>query len=272
MKPCTREDYVSQLPLRANPGNNRSLNTPQNHFSLSPRLGVSAVNIAFSASPHLRVSAVNRFATALLLLGAAVALPGEVIDRVAVSVGYSAITTSELDREIRVTAFLNGKQPDFTPSARRAAAERMVEQTLIQRELETSRYPVPAAADIEPAVKDEQERFASEAEYRKALSSLGISTQDVADELLWQLRQTLFIEERFRASIQVSDQEISDYFDTVVKPAAETAHPGQPASLGEYRNRIEETLAGPGAVREMDNWLQEARKRVEIVYHDEAFQ
>ena len=272
MKLCTREEDVSRPPLRAISGNNRRLNRPQNHSSLSRRFGVSAVNIAFSAfSSRLRVSAVNRLAGILLLLLATAALPGEIIDRIAVSVGYSVITTSDLDREIRVTAFLDGKQPDFTPSARRAAADRMVDQTLIRRELEISRYPVPAAAEIEPALKHERERFASEAAYRNALSSAGISTQDVADGLLWQLRLTLFIEERFRAGIQVSDQEISDYFDTVVKPAAEMAHPGKPASLVEYRNRIETTLTGPSVVREMDNWLQEARKRVEIVYRDEVF-
>ena len=58
----------------------------------------------------------------------------------------------------------------------------------------------------------------------------------------------------------------------MVKPAAEPAHPGKTASLVEYRNRIEATLAGPSVVREMDKWLQEARKRVEVVYRDEVFQ
>ncbi|MGD0498762.1 MAG: hypothetical protein ABSC23_10040 [Bryobacteraceae bacterium] len=242
----------------------------------SRRLGVSAVNSVFVfsvLSPRLRVSAVNRVAGVLLLLLACPALRGEVIDRIAVSVGNLAITTSDLDREIRVTAFLEGKQPDFSPSARRAAADRMVEQTLIRRELETSRYPLPAAAEIAPAVKQfQQGRFASEAEYQRALVSAGVSAQDVADEMLWQRRLLLFIEERFHAGVQIGEQEIRDYFDKVVKPAAEAAHPGQPVTLEEYRSRIESTLSGPRVDREVDNWLQEARKRVEIAYHDEAFQ
>ncbi|MEI9976953.1 MAG: hypothetical protein WDO73_35815 [Ignavibacteriota bacterium] len=52
----------------------------------------------------------------------AVGLHAEIIDRIAVSVGNQAITTSDVDREIRVTAFLNRSEPDFTPAGRRATA------------------------------------------------------------------------------------------------------------------------------------------------------
>jgi len=55
-------------------------------------------------------------------------LHAEIIDRIAVSVGNQAVTTSDIDREIRVTALLNRSQPDFSPAARRATADRMVEQ------------------------------------------------------------------------------------------------------------------------------------------------
>jgi hypothetical protein len=56
-----------------------------------------------------------------------------------------------------------------------------------------------------------------------------------------------------------------------VKPAAQLAHPGQPVDLDDYRDQIEQTLAGKRADLQLDNWLKEARKRVEIVYHDEVF-
>jgi hypothetical protein len=41
--------------------------------------------------------------------------------------------------------------------------------------------------------------------------------------------------------------------------------------LEDYRDQIETTLAGQRADKQMDTWLQEARKRLEIVYHDEVF-
>lgn len=209
---------------------------------------------------------------ALALISAPVAW-ADIIDRIAVSVGNRVIAASDLDREIRVTAFLDGVAPDFSPAGKRATAERMVEQKLIRRELETARYPVPDAAEVEPVLGDfRQKRFKTDEEYRGALAERGIAEQDVKDELLWQRTLLRFIEVRFRPAVQVSDREIQDYFGQVVEPAARTAHPGQPVALEDYRDQIEETLSGKRVDREVDTWLKEARKRNEIVFHEEALQ
>jgi peptidyl-prolyl cis-trans isomerase SurA len=190
-----------------------------------------------------------------------------------VSVGNGVITASDVDREIRVTAFLNGIKPDLSAPAKRATADRMVEQKLIRRELESSRYPGPAASEVAPALEAfKKVHFKDEAEYQKALADDGITEQAVIDELLWQRTLLLFIEIRFRPGVQVSDQDIQDYFDKVVRPAAQAAHPGQPAALEDYRAQIDETLTGQQEDTEMDRWLKQARKHTEILVHDEAFQ
>ena len=197
----------------------------------------------------------------------------EIVDRIAVSVGNQAITTSDLEREIRVTAFLNRAEPDFSPSARRATADRMVEQRLIQRELETSRYPVPAGSEIDPILdRFKKDNFASDEEYRRALTASGITEQEVRDELHWQRRLLLFIDVRFRPAVQVTDQEIEGYFNKVVEPAARAAHPGQPVTLEEYRDQIEEKLTGDQVDKQLSTWLENSRRRSEVVFHPEAFQ
>jgi hypothetical protein len=208
-----------------------------------------------------------------LLLASVLLLHGEIIDRIAVSVGNRVVTASDLDHEIRVTAFLDGKQPDFSPAAKRATAERLVEQQLIRRELETRRYPMPSAADAAPIVeKFQKDHFKDAADYQRALAAAGISAQDVQDEILRQRALLLFVDARFRLGVQVSDQEIQDYFEKVVKPAAQAAHPGAPVALDDYRQSIEDNLAGPLVDRQLDDWLKEARQRTDIVYHEEAFQ
>jgi hypothetical protein len=200
-------------------------------------------------------------------------LSAEIIDRIAVSVGNQAITTSDLDREIRVSAFLNRSQPDLSPAARRTMADRMVEQRLILRELENSRYPAPAAPEIDPVLeKFKKDNFASDEQYSQALAEDGITDQQVRDELLWQRRLLQFIDVRFRPSVQVSDQEIQDYFIKVVEPAAQAAHPGQPVTLEEYRDRIEEKLTGEQVDKQMSAWLASQRERSQVVLHPEAFQ
>ena len=207
----------------------------------------------------------------LLALLAAAAIGAETVDRIAVSVGNLVITTSELERQIRTTAFLNGKPPDFSPASKRATADRMVEQMLIRRELENGRYPLPSAGEIEPVLeKFVRDNFGSAADYQKALVATGLSEQDLKDELLWQRRLLLFVGERFRAGVYVSDQQIQDYFEKIVRPAAALVKPGQPVEIEDYRAGIEDTLAGPRVDQAMDSWLQDVRKRTDIVYHEEA--
>jgi hypothetical protein len=198
---------------------------------------------------------------------------GEVIDRVAVSVGNRIITASQLDREIRVTAFLNGEPPDFSPAARRAAADRLVDQTLIRREMDTTGYPQPPEADAAPILDQfQKEHFASGAEYRQALAASGLSERDLDEEILWQRRLLQFVGVRFGEGAPVSDEEIANYFEQTVRPAAQAAHPGQPATLDQYRAAIEERLAAPRVDAALDAWLEDVRARTEIVYHEEAFQ
>jgi hypothetical protein len=50
------------------------------------------------------------------------------------------------------------------------------------------------------------------------------------------------------------------------------AEPGKAVLIDDYRDQIEDTLAGQREDREMDNWMREARRQTPIVYHDEALQ
>jgi hypothetical protein len=141
-----------------------------------------------------------------------------------------------------------------------------VEQKLIRRELELSKYMPPDDLAAEPLF----------AEFRKAhpqpIAAYGVTDQQIRDALLWQLTLLRFIEVRFRPGVQVSDQDIAEYFDKVVKPAAQAAHPDRPVSLENYRNQIEERLTGQRTDQEVDTWIKDARKRTEIVFHEEVFE
>lgn len=210
-------------------------------------------------------------APAALAAVALLAARAEIIDRIAASVGNRVITTSDLDREIRVSALLNGVAPDFSPTVKHDTLERLIEQKLIRNELESARYPSPTDAEVEPEfVAFKKKFFKDDAAFQQALAADGITEKDVRDALLWQRSLLLFIEVRFRPGVQVTDQEIQDYFDQTVAPAARLAHPGQAVRLEDYRDQIEEKLIGQKVDQEMDRWMVAARKRNQIVYHPEA--
>lgn len=72
----------------------------------------------------------------LLLAVLCGAAPAEVLDRIAVTVGKRVITDSDVRREIRLSAWMNGTPPDFSPASRRRTAERLVERALAETEME----------------------------------------------------------------------------------------------------------------------------------------
>jgi|SRR5580658_6154295 hypothetical protein len=211
----------------------------------------------------------RRFSIAILLAGFCSA---EIIDRIAVSVGSRVITETDLDREIRITAFLNNAKPDFSPASKRQTANRMVDQTLVRSELEASRYPEPTAAETEAALADEKARFGDDAAYRRALASDGVNEDDLKARLAWQLMLVRFIGVRFRPGIQISDADIIKYFNEHMRAGLLEAHPGQTPSVDDYRAGIEQTLIGQAADLQVEQWLKEARRRNRIQYHDEVFQ
>jgi hypothetical protein len=198
-------------------------------------------------------------------------LRAEIIDRIAVSVGNRVITTSDLDRQIRLAAFLSGTKADFSPGAKHAMADRLVEQRLIQNEIDTTRYVVQDPAPIDAALAEFRRKFfASDDEYRQALQSAGLTDVEVRDELLRERTVAAFIDVRFHPAVQVTEQDIQAYFDKTVAPAARAAAPGQPVTLERYHDEIERALTGKQVDAEVERWLREARKRNEIVYLEEA--
>jgi len=211
----------------------------------------------------------RRFSIAILLAGFCSA---EIIDRIAVSVGSRVITETDLDREIRITAFLNNAKPDFSPASKRQTANRMVDQTLVRSELEASRYPEPTAAETEAALADEKARFGDDAAYRRALASDGVNEDDLKARLAWQLMLVRFIGVRFRPGIQISDADIIKYFNEHMRAGLLEAHPGQTPSVDDYRAAIEKTLIAQAENEQVEQWLKEARRRNRIQYHDEVFE
>ena len=208
-----------------------------------------------------------------MLLGAAAVAPAEVIDRIAVSVGNRAITVSDIERQLRLGAFLSGVAPDLSAEARRKMAETLVDQKLVSRELETARYPEPSASDLDEAFEEfKRSYFTSDEEYRKALAGAGLTETDVKAELLWQRRWLGFVAARFRPAVQVSEDEIREYYEKSVLPVAKTTNPGAAFSIDEFRGAIVTKLTGDRVDQAMEQWLAETRGRIEIVFHDEALQ
>ena len=193
----------------------------------------------------------------------------EVIDRIAISVGDRVITESDVSNDVRITAFLNTEPVDLGPASRKKAAARLIEQALVKREMEFSRYPLPVLSDADASLKEIKARYKDEGGFERALKQYGISEEDVRQRMWWQLTLLRFIDYRFRPGIQISDADIETYYQRQVpKWHAQGIDPIP--SLDDSRPQIEEILTQQRIDQDLDHWLVDARQDVNIQYLDEA--
>jgi hypothetical protein len=208
----------------------------------------------------------------LLLALLTAAFQAEIVDRLAVTLDNEAIAESEIILEIRLAAFLNGDRLDFSPEIKRKAANRLIEQKLIRKEIELGRYTQPAPEEVEPMLKPIQARFQDPEEFRQALNKYGIGESDLKAYLLWQITLLRFIDIRFRPAVQVTDDDMQKYFNQHLAEWERQAAPGKKIAFDDVRDRILQTLTDQRVDEQLDQWLAQTRKRTRIEFHQEAFQ
>jgi hypothetical protein len=207
---------------------------------------------------------------AVLCLCALIPAYGEVIDRIAVTVDKQVITESDLIRDLRVDAFIDRKPVDLSPSAKRAAAERLVDQILMLREAADSHLDLTSPDDAARLLQQEKSQFASEDDYHKALAEYRISEADLTEHLLGGWRGLRFTDLRFRPEVYVSDAEIRQRYESL---AAEWRRAGRSPmpTLDDSRDQIEKLLTDEGTVKALDAWLAMQRESRQIQYREAAF-
>jgi hypothetical protein len=191
----------------------------------------------------------------------------EMIDRLAIVVGREVITELQLDEELRVAAFLNHEPIVRDLNTRRAAAGRLVQQLIVRREIEVSRYPLPKEEDLNKYFEQIRGEFRTAENFDQALATYGLTEGILGDHLALQLTTLRFIEFRFQPEIDVSDSEIQAAYEREIA-RRETAQSGAARSLKTSRESIRKALVEERIDSALDAWLQERRRRVHIVYVD----
>jgi hypothetical protein len=195
-----------------------------------------------------------------------------VIDRIAVIVGKHAIKTSDIVQDLRVTEFLNREPADFSPAARRKSAERLIDQEIIRQEIVTGGYRRPSDAEGQAFEKQlENDRFhGSAAQIHQALTKYGLTEEQLREELLWQLTVLRFIDQRFRAGVLVTEEEVKSYYDQHL--AALRAQYPHGYTLEDLQSKVRTSLEGERINQSFNEWLEQQRKMYRIEYRQEAFE
>jgi hypothetical protein len=201
--------------------------------------------------------------TALILI-CVPAAGSVVIDRIAVIVDKHAVKLSEVDRDVRVTEFLNREPLSLTPDTKHKAADRLVDQQIIRGELATGGYARASDSNADAMLQQlRRDRFAnSDARMKQSLAQYGLTEDELRDQLLWQLTVLRFIDERFRPGVLVTDDQVKQYYDqhaTLHKVAYDKASA-----------QIRETLEGEQVNQQFESWLDARRKSGVVQFREEA--
>jgi hypothetical protein len=200
----------------------------------------------------------------MILSAAATAV---IIDRIAVVVGDAVIKDSDINRDVRLVSFLNREKLSFDLTARKAAANRLIDQSLIQREIDLGDYQVPAQSDADKLFLDTQrERAPSPAAFARMLEHYGLSTAQMKSYLYWQLTVLRFIDQRFRPSVLVTDEDAQAYYQQ--HSGDFKTKNGEQKTLDEASAEIREILTNQQINKQFDSWLRARRRSAGVEYHE----
>lgn len=206
-------------------------------------------------------------AITLLLLSGSLA-SGVIIDRIAVVVGSSIVKDSDIDRNIRVVSFLNNEPLDFSAAARKNAANRLIDQIFIRREIEIASYPEATLQEADRQLDSlKKQRFKTNAAFEQALHRYGLADLELRTQFQWQLTVLRFIDIRFKPAVLVTDDEIDKYYHQHAA-ALHRQYPGK--SLDDLREQIRGILTGERVNQQFFAWLAYERKNNKVQFLEES--
>jgi hypothetical protein len=208
-----------------------------------------------------------RMARVVAMLLAAGLLTAEIIDRIVATVGHEVITQAQVNEELRVTAFINRAPLEYSAAAQRQAADRLVEQALVRREMELSRYPLPKPDDVEAYRLEIVKRYGSEDAFRAAMKRYELNAGILNTHLSLQLTMLRFLDFRFRPEIDVSNRDIEDAYQLHVE-AWKRSNTGTPPTLDALRESLQKQIYDERINSAFSRWIEEARKQVSVTYLD----
>ena len=198
-------------------------------------------------------------AAAFIILALAVVTPGqEVVDRIVARVDTDIILLSDVRELARYQNFLDEKSESDAE-----VLDHLIDQWIVRNEAKAALYPQPSDEEVQRSLARLKRSFSSPEEFEAREKQAGLTDDDVMRMLRSQLYLSNYLDSRFRASIQVDEKDIEEFYKTRVIPRAESR--GQaPPTLEAARGRIQEVLVQQEINVQADRWLKESRARLRV--------
>ena len=205
---------------------------------------------------------------AMLLLLSTFQAEGQVVDRMVAVVNKQIIMQSELEQVARVEFLLGGRPlAQLTDAQMHEVLKRMIDQDLLQQQITQSALPEPTAEEIAAQLHDARSQIPgaqSDAQWQAMLAAYGVSEQDVARQLVAQVRILRFLDLRFRGLVNVDKTEIATYYQEKFLP--ELRQRGLPATplTDEVSRTIEKIVVEERIGKLQDELVNSLRSQARI--------
>jgi hypothetical protein len=195
---------------------------------------------------------------------------GEVIDRIVVTVNGTAILESDWHEAVRFECLLEQKAlQSLTPADLKATLERVIDQTLIRQQMQSSKFSMLSAAETSRRVHEIQEQAARNFAQRpgitweQALEKYGLSNEQFEARAGLQVKTLGFIDGRFRPNIRIDRASVETYYREKLLPEVQR-NGGKQTPLAEVSPKIEELLVQQRMDEMLTAWLHSLRAQSEV--------
>jgi len=182
----------------------------------------------------------------------------KVMDRIVARVEEEIILQSDVEQLARYQMLVDGKA-----ESEAAILDRLIDQGIVRKEAEASRFPAASDVDVERGMQRLMRSFAKPEDFEAQRTKAGLSETDVRQIVVAQTYLSNYLDSRFRPTVQVEEQTIKDFYEQAVIPRAK-ARGQEPPSFEAARDVIQEVLIQKGIDEQADKWLKESRDRLSI--------
>jgi len=198
------------------------------------------------------------FVGAALVLMAGLARGQEVLDRIVAKVDTDVILLSEVRALEHYQLFVDGKA-----ESDEQVLDRLIDQWIVRSEAKAALFTQPSENDVKRSLERLKRSFSSAEEYEERKKQSRLTDDDIERMVRAQLYLSSYLDSRFRASIQIAEKDIEQFYKTRIVLRAESR--GQtPPTLDAARGFIQEALIRQAINEQSDRWLKESRARLRV--------
>jgi hypothetical protein len=217
---------------------------------------LSAACALSGAGPN-RVNACDRISAATRAKQQSANQPLQV-DGIAARIEGDIITESEIDELSAFQRLVEGKS-----GSRNDVILELSDQWIVKNEAQNAHFARPSAEDVNDALASLTKQFGSDAAFQQKIAQAGLTPAAVRRELELQLYLNRYLDYKFRAAAQVTENQIQDYyrgeFAREVRAKGQTLPP-----LDDVHADIHRLLTERMITDRATKWLDDTRSRLRL--------